>query len=162
MQNWFAMVGARRVRGRVVGNLAREIGLALKGSPCQVFHEGMKLQAADDTVLYPDLFVTCDKGDLATEHVFRAPTVVFEVLSPSTPGSLSQSHIVLRSAPRAGGQHHASTSSTFSARSANERNPWSNVTISQSWDFAKAASQASVHRLGVAVLPTTKPCSSAA
>ena len=82
----FARVGARRVHGRVVGNLAREIGLALKGSPCQVFLEGMKLQVADDTVLYPDLFVTCDKGDLATEYLFRAPTVVFEVLSPSTQG----------------------------------------------------------------------------
>ena len=34
----------------------------------------------------PDLFVTCDKGDLATEQIFRAPTVIFEVLSPSTQG----------------------------------------------------------------------------
>jgi Uma2 family endonuclease len=82
----FAMVGAKRVHGRVVSNLEFEFRLALKGSPCQVFHEGMKLQIADDTVLYPDLFVTCDKGDLATEQIFRAPTVVIEVLSPSTQG----------------------------------------------------------------------------
>lgn len=82
----FAMVGARRIHGRVVSNLEFEIRLALSGSPCQVFHEGMKLQIADDTVLYPDLFVTCDKGDLATEHLFRAPTLVIEVLSPSTQG----------------------------------------------------------------------------
>lgn len=82
----FAMVDARRVHGRVVSNMAREIGLALKGSPCQVFHEGMKLQIADDTVLYPDLFVTCDQADLTTEHIFRAPTLVVEVLSPSTQG----------------------------------------------------------------------------
>jgi Uma2 family endonuclease len=79
-------VGAKRVHGRVVSNLEREIGLALKGSPCQVFHEGMKLQVADDAVLYPDLFVTCDKDDLATEQVFRAPMLVMEVLSPSTQG----------------------------------------------------------------------------
>ena len=58
----------------------------MKGTPRRVFHEGMKLQIADDAVLYPDLFVTCDKGDLATEQIFRAPTVVFEVLSPSTQG----------------------------------------------------------------------------
>ena len=82
----FAMVGARRIHGRVVNNLAGELRQALKGTPCQVFHEGMKLQIADDTVLYPDLFVTCHKGDLATEQIFRAPTVVFEVLSPSTQG----------------------------------------------------------------------------
>ena len=33
----FAMVGGRRVHGRVVGNIARELGLCLKGTPCQVF-----------------------------------------------------------------------------------------------------------------------------
>jgi Uma2 family endonuclease len=80
----FAMVGAKRVHGQVVSNLVGELRQALKGTPCRVFHEGMKLQIADDTVLYPDLFVTCDKADLATDHIFRAPTLVIEVLSPST------------------------------------------------------------------------------
>jgi Uma2 family endonuclease len=82
----FAMVGAKRIHGVVVGNLAFELRRALKGTPCQVFHEGMKLQIADDAVLYPDVFVTCDKGDLVTEQIFRAPTLVAEVLSPSTQG----------------------------------------------------------------------------
>jgi Uma2 family endonuclease len=82
----FAMVGAKRVHGRVVNNLARRLSEALDGTPCQVFHEGMKLQIGEDTVLYPDLFVTCDKADLATEQVFRAPTLVVEVLSASTQG----------------------------------------------------------------------------
>ncbi len=80
----FAMVGARRVHGRVVGNIARRLGNQLQGSPCQVFAETMKVQVGDDTVLYPDVFVTCDRADLATEHIFRAPVLVVEVLSPST------------------------------------------------------------------------------
>ncbi|MDP1901621.1 MAG: Uma2 family endonuclease [Rubrivivax sp.] len=80
----FAMVGGRRSHGRVVSNLNRRLSEALDGSPCQVFTEGMKVQIADDTVLYPDVFVTCDKADLATEMIFRAPTLVVEVLSPST------------------------------------------------------------------------------
>ena len=80
----FAMVGARRTHGCVVGNLVRHFGNQLSGSPCRVFHEGMKVQIATDTVLYPDVFVTCDKADLATEMIFRAPTLVLEVLSPST------------------------------------------------------------------------------
>jgi Uma2 family endonuclease len=80
----FAMVGAKRVHGRVVGNLVREVGISLKGSPCQVFHEGMKVQIGDDTVLYPDVFVTCDKADLVTDRIFTAPTLVVEVLSPGT------------------------------------------------------------------------------
>lgn len=80
----FAMVGGRRVHGRVVSNLNRELGTQLKGSPCQVFTEGMKVQIGDDTILYPDVFVTCDKADLATDRIFRAPILIIEVLSPST------------------------------------------------------------------------------
>jgi Uma2 family endonuclease len=80
----FAMVGARRSHGRVVSNLNRRLAEHLDGSPCQVFAEAMKLQVADDTILYPDVFVTCDKADLATEMVFTSPKVVIEVLSPST------------------------------------------------------------------------------
>jgi Uma2 family endonuclease len=80
----FAMVGPRRVHGIVTGNLAAALHGQLKGSPCRVFQESMKVQIGDDTVLYPDLFVTCDKGDLTTERIFTAPTVVVEVLSPST------------------------------------------------------------------------------
>jgi Uma2 family endonuclease len=35
-------------------------------------------------LFYPDVFVTCDRDDLRTDQVFTAPTVVVEVLSPST------------------------------------------------------------------------------
>jgi Uma2 family endonuclease len=82
----FATVGAKRIHGQVVGNIAFHLRLALSGSPCRVFHEGMKPQVADDTILYPDVFVTCDKDDLATDQIFRSPSVVAEVLSPSTQG----------------------------------------------------------------------------
>jgi Uma2 family endonuclease len=80
----FAMVGGRRKHGRVVSNLNRHLGNQLAGTLCQQFAEGMKVQIGDDTVLYPDVFVTCDKADLATDMIFRAPTLVIEVLSPST------------------------------------------------------------------------------
>ena len=80
----FAMVGGRRTHGRVVSNLNRRLSEQLEGTPCQVFAEGMKVQIANDTLLYPDVFVTCDKADLATEMIFRAPVLVIEVLSPST------------------------------------------------------------------------------
>jgi Uma2 family endonuclease len=80
----FAMVGGRRVHGRVVINLSRRLTEKLEGTPCQAFVESMKVQIAEDTILYPDVFVTCDKADLATEMIFRAPLVVIEVLSPST------------------------------------------------------------------------------
>lgn len=80
----FAMVGGRRSHGRVMLNLARRVAEGLDGTACQVFADSMKLQIGEDTVLYPDVFVTCDRADLATDQIFRSPTVVFEVLSPST------------------------------------------------------------------------------
>ena len=80
----FAMVGARRVHGLVSLNVAAALKSQLRGSPCRAFNETMKLQAAEDVLLYPDVFVTCDPADLRTDRIFNAPTVVVEVLSPST------------------------------------------------------------------------------
>ena len=51
-------------REAVVGNnLARHLGNQLGTHPCQVFAYSMKVQIGDDTILYPDVFVTCDKAD---------------------------------------------------------------------------------------------------
>lgn len=80
----FAMVGGRRIHERVIANLSRWLGNQLEGSACQVFVAGMKLQIADDTVLYPDVMVTCDRADLRADLALRSPALVIEVLSPST------------------------------------------------------------------------------
>jgi len=80
----FAAVDEGRKHGRAVLNLASRLSMQLDHSPCQVFIGTMKLQIGEDTLLYPDLFVTCDKADLATEMIFRSPTLVIELLSPTT------------------------------------------------------------------------------
>ncbi len=80
----FAMNGGRRTHGRVLGNLVRHLGNLLDGTPCQVFADSMKVQVGEDNILYPDVFVTCDKGDLSTDQIFQSPTPIIEVLSPST------------------------------------------------------------------------------
>lgn len=80
----FAMVGVRRVHGIVSGNIFAALHQQLRGTPCRAFTEALKLQVADDVLFYPDVFVTCDPADLRTDLLFRAPTVVVEVLSPST------------------------------------------------------------------------------
>ena len=80
----FAMVGARRVHGLIGLNIAASLKSQLKGSPCRAFADSMKVRIAADTILYPDVFVTCDANDLRTDQVFTAPTLVVEVLSPST------------------------------------------------------------------------------
>ena len=81
---FFAMVGGRRINELVTLNLAAALKQHAKGSPCRVFVESMKLQVADDAIFYPDLFVTCDAADLKTDHIFRAPLLVGEILSAST------------------------------------------------------------------------------
>lgn len=80
----FAMVGARRVHGPVGLNLAAALKSHLQGTPCRAFIEGMKVQAAEDALFYPDVFVTCDAQDLKTDMVFKQPKLVIEVLSDST------------------------------------------------------------------------------
>lgn len=80
----FAMVGGKRGHGRVIANLIRHLGNHLDNTSCQAFSENMKVQVAQDAVLYPDVFVTCDREFSADQTVFTAPILVIEVLSPST------------------------------------------------------------------------------
>ena len=80
----FAKVGARRVHGLISLNIAASLKIQLKGSACRAFADSMKIRIGADTILYPDVFVTCDAADLRTDQVFTAPSVVVEVLSPST------------------------------------------------------------------------------
>ena len=82
----FAMVGGRRGHARIIANLVRHLGNHLDGSPCQVFGEGMKVQIGDDTVVYPDLFVTCARSFRFDEQVVTEASLVIEVLSPTTQG----------------------------------------------------------------------------
>jgi Uma2 family endonuclease len=81
----FAMVGGRRVHGLVLGNAFASLKQQLRGTPCRVFADSMKLQIGEN-VFYPDVFVTCDPDDLRTEQIFRGPKLLIEVLSPSTEG----------------------------------------------------------------------------
>lgn len=68
-------------------NLTASVGLRLRGQRCQPFDSDLRLQIdATGLYTYPDLSIVCgplefgdDKGDCLTN-----PTVIFEVLSPST------------------------------------------------------------------------------
>lgn len=80
----FAMVGARRVHECVVSNLLGELRNSLRGSPCRAYGSSMKLLVGENTILYPDVQVSCDREDRSAELALRSPIVVVEVLSPST------------------------------------------------------------------------------
>ena len=82
----FAMVGGSARHNRVTLNLASAIGDHLDGTACQVFAENMKVQLANDGSLYPGVMVTCGSAEAGDELVVTDPTLVIEVLSPSTRG----------------------------------------------------------------------------
>jgi Uma2 family endonuclease len=77
-----SMVGGTVAHNQIAGNVYAALRSELRGSPCRVFQETMRIRA-DESVFYPDVFVTCaaldDRDRLATE-----PTVIVEVLSDST------------------------------------------------------------------------------
>ena len=79
----YAMTGGTARHGRIVMNMATRLHAAASDGPCEVFIEGMRVAAANDTYYYPDVMVTCSSlGDL--EVVAREPCVVVEVTSPDT------------------------------------------------------------------------------
>lgn len=82
----YAMAGASDRHGIVVVNFA---GLLSNHLPdrCLVFAQDMKLrvQAEKSTLFYyPDVLVTCSETDRANAYYREQPTLIVEVLSPST------------------------------------------------------------------------------
>jgi Uma2 family endonuclease len=83
----FAMTGARATHNLIGGNIFFALRHGLRGTPCRVHYEGMKVHVqAADAVFYPDLLVTCAPADLGPEAELRktAPKLIVEVLSDST------------------------------------------------------------------------------
>src|SRR2546421_12240189 len=83
----YAMAGESRDHSRICFNLAGIIQPQLKGKPCRGFSPNMKVRAGiGGLYAYPDLMIVCGEANFHDEHgdVLVNPTVIFEVLSPST------------------------------------------------------------------------------
>jgi len=82
----YAMSGASLRHNSICGETYELLKGHLRGGPCRTFIEAVKVQISDDlgeSFYYPDVFVTCDVED-DQSHVVRHPTLIIEVLSPST------------------------------------------------------------------------------
>lgn len=77
-----AMVGGTAAHARIQRNLVRALGNSLDGKPCEVFGSDLKLKLAR-TLRYPDAMVVCTPLPGRAKFV-TDPTMVFEILSPST------------------------------------------------------------------------------
>ncbi|MBU0500916.1 MAG: Uma2 family endonuclease [Gammaproteobacteria bacterium] len=84
----FAMTGASLRHNTIAGNVFSLLRAHLKGSPCRVFMEGVKLRIArDNAFYYPDVMVAYSSAvqRLGTEdYVVDEPLLVVEVLSANT------------------------------------------------------------------------------
>lgn len=79
----YAMTGATDDHNRISGNIYAELRQQLKGSPCEAFIADMMLHVGKN-YFYPDVMVICKASEHDTALIKHAPTVVIEVLSPST------------------------------------------------------------------------------
>jgi Uma2 family endonuclease len=85
----FAMAGGSARHSLISANLLRELGNRLKGKPCVAYESNLRLKIeASGLRTYPDAGVYCGKLEFDPEdsrgQTALNPTVLFEVLSPST------------------------------------------------------------------------------
>jgi Uma2 family endonuclease len=81
----FAMAGAEGRHIMVSGNVYIALRQHLSDTPCAAYIADMKVAAADDRhFFYPDVVVTCSEADSESPLVTHEPTLIVEVLSPST------------------------------------------------------------------------------
>lgn len=81
----FAMAGGEDRHASVSGNLFASLHGHLKGGPCRVYMNDVKLRVETaDAFYYPDVFVTCSPRDAANRLVKQDAVLVVEVLSQST------------------------------------------------------------------------------
>ena len=83
----FAMSGAKMVHNHITSNLLTGLGTRLKGKPCKPFGSDTRVHIPSNTLFtYPDITVICGKEETLNDDGFNVlnPSVIFEVLSPST------------------------------------------------------------------------------
>lgn len=86
-----SMAGGSVRHSLICSNIVREVGNRLKGGPCRAFESNVRLKIrATGLHTYPDASVYCGErehdADDPTGQTLLNPTVLFEVLSPSTEG----------------------------------------------------------------------------
>jgi Uma2 family endonuclease len=83
----YALAGASRRHNLVAANLTAALNLQLKNRPCEAYVSDMRVKVARaDHYSYPDVTVVCGQAEFEdrSEDTLLNPTVLIEVLSPST------------------------------------------------------------------------------
>ncbi|MFN8614240.1 MAG: Uma2 family endonuclease [Vulcanimicrobiota bacterium] len=80
----YAMSSPGVLHQRLVKSFGLQIESRLRGQTCEVFLSPMDVKLSDKNVVQPDLLVICRPEQIAQTHIEGAPTIVVEILSPST------------------------------------------------------------------------------
>jgi Uma2 family endonuclease len=80
------MAGGTANHSRIGVNIVSQLHMALEDSPCNVYNADMRVSISPTRYVYPDISVSCDARDQedGTTDILHYPTVVIEVLSPTT------------------------------------------------------------------------------
>ncbi|MDX1908235.1 MAG: Uma2 family endonuclease [Bacteroidia bacterium] len=83
----FAMAGTSDIHNRLAQNLTFGLRLGIKGGPCEIYIENLKLELVPEVwYVYPDVMLTCDPRDREDRYIKRHPRLLAEILSPGTEG----------------------------------------------------------------------------
>ncbi|MBW4489934.1 MAG: Uma2 family endonuclease [Trichocoleus desertorum ATA4-8-CV12] len=81
----FAMTGGTVAHNTIALNLASMLRGHVRGGARRVFMADVKVQAqAQGPFYYPDVMVSCDDRDRSAVRLIQYPSLIVEVLSPST------------------------------------------------------------------------------
>lgn len=83
----FAMSGAGMRHNRIQVNFIREVGMFLKGKPCDVFGSELRVHIPSNSLYtYPDALIICGKPQMLDDEfdTLLNPLVLVEILSKST------------------------------------------------------------------------------
>jgi len=84
----FAMSGASYQHNQIASTLVRDIGTHLKGKGCNIFGSDLRIYTQQKSFYtYPDAVIICGDPsfiDNEFDDTVLNPTIIFEILSPST------------------------------------------------------------------------------
>lgn len=96
----YLMTGGTPDHAIIGSNLNGLLQAFLRGRRCIVYNSDVYVQLSEDYRVCPDVTVSCDPRDRGAQEVIRYPSLVAEVLSPSTEArDRGQKSVQYRSCP---------------------------------------------------------------
>jgi Uma2 family endonuclease len=80
----YMLAGGTNSHSIIGVNLVSLLHAQLRGKPCLVYNSDLRVRISPSHYLYPDVSVSCDARDREPDDMVKYPSVIIEVLSPST------------------------------------------------------------------------------